>query len=199
MSPSTSNPSLEGAVPPISSSTALARKPITLVETVGKTIVVHSVTYMLMGLLASTLLNYREAFATSELSVMMRPFDDPMIIAGPLLQPIRGILFGIVFYMLREPFFKKRYGWLSMFITLVILGILSTFGPTPGSVEGMIYTIFPISLQLMGLPEVVLQALLLSGILFVWIRNPERKWLSWLLIAAFVVLLGMPALGLLML
>ena len=95
--------------------------------------------------------------------------------AGPLFQPIRGILFGIVFYLLRESFFGKKNGWLVMWVVLVIVGIFNTFGPTPGSVEGLIYTIFPLSVHLRGLPEVLLQSFFLSLILYYWLTTHRRS------------------------
>jgi hypothetical protein len=48
---------------------------------------------------------------------------------------------------------------------LIALGILSTFGPASGSIEGMIYTPVPIRYQLRGWLEVLPQVLLLSGLL----------------------------------
>ncbi|MGE5141120.1 MAG: hypothetical protein ACM3JD_16755, partial [Rudaea sp.] len=77
----------------------------TLFETVVKTIGTHTVTYMIMGLLASTILDYALFFTETELNAMMRPTTDPWILIGLFFQPIRGILFGSVFYLLREPFF----------------------------------------------------------------------------------------------
>jgi hypothetical protein len=162
-----------------------------------KTIVVHSVTYMLMGLIASTLLNYEGLFGRESLAGFMRPFDDRMIMAGPLFQPIRGLIFGLAFYPLREVIFAKKNGWLILWWTLVALGILSTFGPSPGSIEGAIYTRVPLLDHLTGLPEVVVQALLLSGILYYWINHPEKKWLTWVLIVLFLLLMALPVLGLL--
>jgi hypothetical protein len=53
-----------------------------------KTVVTHYVTYFIMGLLASTLLGYAAWFAESSLNVMMRPVSDPVVMAGPLFQPI---------------------------------------------------------------------------------------------------------------
>ncbi|MGC2662378.1 MAG: hypothetical protein WA324_30810 [Bryobacteraceae bacterium] len=47
--------------------------------------------------------------------------------AGPLLQPIRGLIFALVFYPLRACLFERRNGWLLMSKILVALGILSTF------------------------------------------------------------------------
>ncbi|HUW95904.1 MAG TPA: hypothetical protein VMW58_08950, partial [Anaerolineae bacterium] len=80
---------------------------------------------------------------------------------------------------------------------LVALGVLSTFGPSPGSVEGMLYTVIPVSQQIMGWLEVVPQALLLSAILFYWVNHPKKRWLNWLMGVIFVVMLLLPALGLL--
>ena len=77
-------------------------------EITVKSICTHTITYMLMGLLASSLFNYGNLFANTSLNVMMRQIADPWVMAGPLFQPIRGILFGIVFYLLRESFFWKK-------------------------------------------------------------------------------------------
>jgi hypothetical protein len=169
----------------------------TLLGVILKTVVAHTVTYIIMGLLASTILDYAGFFAGSSLKVMMRQTSDPVVMAGPLFQPIRGVLFGIVFYLLREPFFGKKRGWLVMWLTLVILGILGTFGPTPGSLEGMLYTIFPLGVHLRGLPEVLLQSLFLSLLLFYWVNHPEKRWLNWVLGIMFFVLMAFPILGLL--
>ncbi len=103
-----------------------------LIETVVKTAITHTVTYFVMGLLASTLLNYGRFYAESSLHLFMRQTTDPWVMAGPLFQPIRGILFGIVFYLLREEFFVKKNGWLTMWIVLVGVGIFGTFGPYAG-------------------------------------------------------------------
>jgi uncharacterized membrane protein len=61
----------------------------------------------------------------------------------------------------------------------------------------MIYTVIPISDQLTGWLEVVPQALLLSVMLFYWVKHPEKKWLNWVLGVVFFLLLLMPAAGLL--
>lgn len=162
-----------------------------------KTIVVHTITYFFMGALASTFLNYAERFARPEMACWMRQLDDPLIMAGPLLQPIRGLIFALAFYPLREILFGKKNGWLVLWWLLVALGILSTFGPAPASVEGMLYTVIPIADQLTGWLEVVPQALLLSVILFYWVNHPEKKWLNWVMGVVFFVMLLMPIAGLL--
>ncbi len=169
----------------------------TLLGVTVKTLVTHTVTYFIVGLLASLLLDYARFFAESSLSLIMRPTSDPWVMAGPLFQPVRGLLFGIVFYLLREPFFEKKNGWLVMWLVLVVVGIIGVFGPAPGSVEGMIYTVFPLSVHLRSLPELLLQSLFLSLLLFYWINHPEKRWLNWVMGIAFALVMALPLLGLL--
>ena len=73
-----------------------------LLELSVKTIVIHSVSYMTMGIIASSYLNYKELYALPWLVCWMRQFGDPLITAGPLFQPIRGLIFALAFYPLKE-------------------------------------------------------------------------------------------------
>ena len=161
----------------------------------ARSIVSHTITYFIMGILAAHFLNY--AALMSRLESGMRKIDNPWVMAGPLFQPLRGFVFALVFYPLRECLFGKKYGWLVMGWMLIALGILSTFGPASGSIEGMIYTTTPIRYQLRGWLEVVPQALLLSALLCYWVNHSEKKWLNWLLGIVFFLMLAMPVLGLL--
>ncbi len=168
---------------------------ITLLGLTLKTIVVHTVTYFIMGLLASYLLNYRAAFAEPVTREYMRQVSEPIVALGPSLQFIRGILFAIAFYPLREILFGGKNGWLITWLLLVMLGIFSTFDAAPGSVEGLLYTKMPIRLQIFGLWEVILQALLLSAILYYWVNHPEKKWIAWVLGVFFVLTITFSILG----
>ncbi len=168
----------------------------TLRTLVLKTSAVHTVTYVLVGLLAFTVLDYPHRFAGPPLRDVMRQTDDPWVMAGPLFQPVRGLLFALAFYPLRGVLFGRKDGWLVLWLELVVLGILSPFGPTVGSVEGLVYTTVPPGLQLMGLAEVLLQSLLLSAVLCYWVRHPEKRWLTWVLGVLFGLVLLLPALGL---
>jgi hypothetical protein len=169
----------------------------TFSEVVVKSIVTHTVTYFIMGLLASAIFDYAALYANTSLNLLMRQTSEPLVMAGPLFQPIRGALLGIVFYLLREIIFGKRTGWLVLWIVLVVIGIIGTFGPTPGSLEGMIYTILPLSIHLKGLPEILIQAFMLSAALFYWVNHRDKKWLNWVMGIAFFLVLLLPTLGLL--
>lgn len=162
-----------------------------------KTIVVHTVTYMLMGILASTFMHYQQEYALPWMACWIRQFDDPIIMAGPLFQPIRGFVFALALYPLREILFGRKNGWLVLWWLLAALGILSTFGPAPGSIEGMIYTVIPLATQLRGWLEVVPQALLLSAGLCYWVNHQEKKWLNRVWGIVFIIALLLPVLGLL--
>jgi hypothetical protein len=165
-------------------------------ELVAKTVVTHTVTYFLVGLLAFVSLDYARKFTETDLQLLMRQTGDPMVMAGPLFQPIRGFLFGVVLYPLREALFNKKRGWLVLWGVLVIVGVLGTFGPAPGSLEGMIYTKLSLRTQLEVLPEILVQPLLLSVILCYWVRYPKR-WMHWCLAILFILVLFFPTLGLL--
>jgi hypothetical protein len=161
-----------------------------------KAIVVHSITYFIMGALAAHFLNYAASFAAPGSG--MRPMTSSWVMAGPLFQPIRGVVFATVFYMLRGSLFGQRFGWLRMSWMLIAIGILSTFGPASGSLEAMVYTPVPILAQMRGWLEVVPQAMLLSALLCYWVNHPAKKWLNWLLGTVFVLMMAMSILGLLM-
>jgi hypothetical protein len=161
-----------------------------------KTIAVHTVSYTLMGIIASTYLNYREAYSLPYMECWMRQFGDPMLTAGPLFQPLRGIVFALVFYPLREILFGRNYGWAVTWWLLVGIGILSPFGPPPGSIEGMIYTFIPIAEQLRGYLEIIPQAFLLAAGLYYWINHPDIKWLNLVIVIFFTIAVILPVLGL---
>jgi hypothetical protein len=80
---------------------------------------------------------------------------------------------------------------------LPMVGILSTFGTAPGSIEGLIYTKASFTGLWGGGIEVLLQSLLLSVLTCYWVNHPEKKWLNWVLGILFFLALILPALGLL--
>lgn len=170
---------------------------ITLLSLTLKSIVSHTLTYFLVGFLASTVFNYSAQFTRPELIAYMRQIGDPIIALGPALQPIRGILFALAFFPLRETLFSRKNGWLITWWLLIALGILSTFGPTSGSVEGAIYTTLPLLDQFFsgGMLEILAQSLLFSTLLYYWVNHPEKRWLNWVLGILFVLVVLLSLMG----
>ena len=109
----------------------LNAKRLTLSSLTVKTVVVHTITYMIAGLLALTLGGYEKTFSEPPLSYLMRPTTDRLVMAGPLFQPIRGLIFALALYPLRSVLFAEKRGWLTLWWLLFALGVLSTFGPRP--------------------------------------------------------------------
>jgi hypothetical protein len=161
----------------------------------ARTMVCHTITYLVMGALAAHFLDYASVMAQPDSG--MRQISDPWVMAGPLFQPIRGLVFALVFYPLRGCLFGRTSGWLVMAWTLIGVGILSTFSAAPGSIEGMIYTPVPLRYQMRGWLEVVPQAVLLSALLVYWVNHSQKKWLNWLLGILFLIAMALPILGLL--
>jgi len=131
-------------------------------------------TYFLFGLAAFLIFDYRQAFETTELRYLMRPTTSPWVVAGPGLQPVRGLLFALILYPFASHFIRRSKGILLLWGLFLGLAILGTAGPSPGSLEGMLYTKLSLRLHLFGLPEVILQTLLFSIGLVTWCRKPAR-------------------------
>jgi len=160
-----------------------------------KTIIVHTLTYFIVGLLAYRFFNYKTFIADSASN--MRPTTHPFVRAGVLFQPIRGFLFGIVFYLLSNVLFLQANGWLIMWVMLVVVGIFSPFAPAPASIEGFIYTQTHKGKSWLGLLEILLQSFLLSFITYYWVNHPTYFLLSWMLSVIFILALVLPIIGLL--
>jgi hypothetical protein len=150
----------------------------------------HMITYFIMGIIAASILNYKEVFENPPLSYLMKPIDSFWVAIGPVLQIFRGLVFSIVLWFFKDNFLYKRYGWLKLWGLIVGLSILSTTGPTPGSIEGLIYTKIPVISQLKGYFEVLPQTLLFSLLVFYWYRKPKKLWnvLSIILVSIIIIL-----------
>ncbi len=159
-----------------------------------KTVVCHTVTYMVMGALAYHFLNY--AAVIKNPYSLMKPVTSYWVIFGAPLQVFRGVLFASVFYLFRGQLFRQKNGWLRMAWLLIGIGILGTFAAPPGSLEGFIYRTFPMLDQVRGYLEIVPQALLLSGLLTYWVNHAGKKWLSWTLGVLYALCLLLPAMAL---
>ena len=153
----------------------------------------HMITYFLLGVIASILLNYKATFENPPMSYLMLPLNSPWVAFGPVLQVFRGIIFSVVLWFFKDIFLFTNNGWLKLWALIFGLSVLSTSGPTPGSIEGMIYTKIPIIDQLKGYFEVLPQTFLFSYFLCYWYSNPKNKWnvISIVLLSLIVILCTM--------
>lgn len=159
-----------------------------------KTVVCHTITYFICGLLAYNLLNY-QAIIDNPCS-HMRPITSLWVILGAPLQIFRGVLFASIFYLFRRELFGRKHGWLVMAWMLIGIGILGPFAGADGSLEGFIFLTTPVTAQIKGYLEIMTQAVLLSALLAYWVNHPGKKWMNWGLGVAYVIAAGLPMLAL---
>jgi hypothetical protein len=150
-----------------------------------------------IGFISYTVFDYTAKYADPLLGNFMRQTNHPLVAAGPMFQVFRGLLFGLVFFLLRDIYFKNKNGWLPIWLVLFIVGVISTFGPSPSSIEGLIYTNVPLYFHVIGLPEVAVQSFLLAYLTHFWVTHPEKKWLGWLFGIGFGIVVLMSTLGIL--
>lgn len=136
----------------------------------------HMVTYMIMGMLAASLLDYQDLFENTTMACFYRSFNSPWIAAGPGLQIIRGLVFALALWYFKECFLYKKYGWLKLWGLLVGLSILSTAGAPPGSIEGFIYTKIPATDQIRGYLEIMPQTGFFAIFVYYWYEKPKKAW-----------------------
>jgi len=161
--------------------------------------VLHTVTYWLFGLVFGVLLfNYHYWFSVPPLSLYMKPTTSIWVAAGPVFQLIRGPIMALVLYPFRNVFLGGKYGWVYLWGLFFGLAILSCPEPAPGSIEGMVYTVIPVWLQIAFLPETVLQTLAFSFLIHLWQKRPDNKKISILFLILFIMVLAFSILGVLL-
>ena len=130
---------------------------------IGKVTIAHVITYAIVTIMAiSRTISYIDRVV--EL-MGFKPLDEISIGAVLIGQIIRGLLLGIVIWWIKDSIIGKKLAWLKLWAILVILGIFNTYGPTHGSIQGMLY-LAPIEDMpgnaMLGMLEVLLQPLLFS-------------------------------------
>lgn len=140
-----------------------------------KVVVTHTLTYFFFGLIMSNLFHYERLFEQDVIRDFMRPIDSPYVLVGPFLSPLRGLLFAVALWPIRNLILEKKRGWLILWNILVMVGILSTPAAAPCSVEGALYSRLPLWYHLIGLPEIMLQTLAFSWVLVWWDKRQYQK------------------------
>lgn len=139
-----------------------------------RVIIAHTLTYFVFGIIMSNVFNYAEIFKQAVIRDYMLPIDQHNVLIGPFMQPIRGLIFAIGLWPIRNFLIEKKRGWLTLWGLLVTIGILSTPAASPGSIEGMLYTKLPMWYHWIGYPEITLQTLAFS-IWLIWWEHQSVK------------------------
>jgi hypothetical protein len=143
---------------------------------IGRVIVVHVVTYFIFGIIFGLLLPKGHImYAIKEMNVYFRPMSDPLVMSSTLFQLIRGAIIALGLFSFRKQLFERKYGWFSLWGLFVTLSILAPAGAAPGSIEGFIYTKLPLWYHIGYLPDIMLQTLAFSVLLFAWERIRSKK------------------------
>ncbi|MFA6507610.1 MAG: hypothetical protein WCT14_16025 [Treponemataceae bacterium] len=154
----------------------------------------HVVAYFLAGIFAVSFMNYKEHYASASLSLLMRPVSDPIVALGPMLQVVRGFIIGAALLPFRKLILEEKFGFLKLGLLVLGISSISTIGPTPGSFEGIIYTILPLRYHLLGIPETIIYIALFVSILGASFRY-EKKWITVLLAVSVLVICLFSTLG----
>lgn len=154
------------------------------------------ITYVVTGMIFSTLFDYQQLYKTGNLANFMKDFSSPWIPAGPALQLIRGFLFSFILWPFYDFIFSKQNGWAILWLLLFGFAIIGTAGPSPGSLEGIFFTRLTLTEHLIGLPETMLQTLLFSVLLFKWTQY-RRQYLTTISVMAVLLIVLMSVLGVL--
>lgn len=131
----------------------------------------HVVTYLVCGLIFMNLFGYENEFLSNEHFAHFRPLNSPIVQAAVLFQFIRGGLFAAVLYPFRDKIIESKYGWLMLFGVIWGLTCIGAVNTAPGSIEGFIYTEVDLKTHLIGMPEVISQALSFSVLYWLWERR----------------------------
>lgn len=137
----------------------LNRTPIKFVVT---TTIYHLITYFIFGFIASSVFNYKQFFELPIIQDYYKAFGSVSNLLGPLIQIVRGLLFGLVLLPFVGFLKETKFGWLYLWFLFVGIGIIGTPAAAPASIEGLIYTKIPLWFHLIGLPEILCQTLVFS-------------------------------------
>jgi hypothetical protein len=137
-----------------------------------RTTMLHVVSYLLVGIVASVVLDYATLFSQPVIRDYMVEFGSISLFIGPFVQVLRGIIIAAVLLPFRG-ILAGRWGWLWLWLLLVGIGILSTSAAAPSSIEGIVYTQLPVWYHAIGMPEMLVQTLTFSVLVAFYERHPQ--------------------------
>lgn len=128
---------------------------------ITRIMMIHVFTYLICGVIFSALFHYDALYQQGNVKYFMWPVGSSSNLIGPAFQIVRGLLFGVILLFLKSVM-QQKGGWFKLWIIIAGIGIINTPGPTPCSIEGLIYTQLPLEFHLKAAPEILAQTLLFS-------------------------------------
>lgn len=146
------------------------------VKFITRVMVIHVLTYCVCGVVFMTLFDYKTLYQLGNMKYFMHPVGSASNFAGPVIQIVRGLLFGFILLLFKESVIPQKHGWLKLWAIIVVIGIINTPGPAPCSIEGIIYTQLPLKVHIIGAPEILIQTLIFSY----FVAAPRKFKFPWL-------------------
>ena len=139
----------------------------------------HVISYWFVGMLFYQLTGYEEALATMEAFELFRPLESLAMVGVVFFgQIFRGGILAMLLYPFYSTFMKKKLGWLLLFALIYGLTALgsATFLPEfiVGTAALTTFAEFIDSMKI-GIPEITVQMLVFSWLLFKWERRKNRN------------------------
>ncbi|MDD4296458.1 MAG: hypothetical protein PHC69_05805 [Ruminiclostridium sp.] len=125
---------------------------------------IHIFTYIISAITFAIVFDYNELFRKGITAYYMKDYGSVKIIAGPIIQLFRGVLYGVVLLLTKDSFINKKYGYLKLWMVMLILGLLNPLTISPGSIMGMVYTQLSLEFHLKSVIEAAVQSLLFAAI-----------------------------------
>ena len=140
----------------------------------GRSIVLHVVTYMVIGAVSYWLVAKRYWTGPEALPWLRDPegaFVQRWFLPA---QIVRGAIYGIALFPLRNALLDMRRSGGAVIATLLLL--IGSIAGISGDIETWVYsTTFHLGLFMAHLPEVVVQTLTYGYLLLAWERRVDRK------------------------
>lgn len=133
----------------------------------------HTIAYFIAGFFSIAFMEYKQEFGAEVMKELLLPVDHWQVAIGMGLQPIRGIIIGLVLIPFREIILAPG-GWIKLGFLILGLSYFSTIGPAVGSFDGYVFTHIPLRYHLGGIPETLLYTFLFTSLLPVWYKFPTR-------------------------
>ncbi len=141
--------------------------------------ILHVITYFFVGVLFYQMQGYQASLDSMEIFTMWRDLNDPMVAIGVFTgttvgQVFRGLALAVFLLPFRSPYTDKKSGGVLLFSTMWGLTFLTAVGIISWMVDSLIGEA-SLGVLLVGSPEVTVQMIVFSMLLYRWESRKKRK------------------------